>query len=63
MNVIGGVVKIYGWMIGAEMIDTLYGKNDAKTRRLRKTNCPYLCRNCVLDENETAACIVASGCL
>ena len=50
-------------MIGAEMIDTLYGKNDAKTRRLRKTNCSYLCRNCIPVENKTAACIAASGCL
>ena len=45
------------------MIDTLYGKNDAKTRRLRKTNCPYLCRNCIPVENKTAACIAVSGCL
>ena len=32
-------------------------------RRRERVNCPYLCRNCVPVENETTACIAASGCL
>ena len=46
-----------------DKFEILVNKNDAKTRRLRKTNCPYLCRNCVPAVNETAACSNAGGCL
>ena len=31
-------------------------------RSLGRFDCPNLCRNCVPAENETAACIAASGC-
>ena len=38
-------------------------KKRCEMRSLGRFDCPNLCRNCVPAENETAACIAASGCL